>query len=1571
MTDSQPTASLLDQGESIPIAQLNPDASNQENRVVCGTVTITWPFSILTKSVAFLLAERDFRLRRENGQVRVRFHGAAAKAIADASLGAGDEIRVSLKGVQWEKNETQTQVAGSTLAWQLEFTNRLVIGIRRPNTEQETIFNIDVPAAEPETVVDGQAESTEPIDTIPEEPATPGPPSPELTLPTKRTATSTLEPFEYASPAFLKRARVSYGSLFEGGLDMFDDDVGKTTKSKKRSRFSIPGNAWRYTSRSPSPEPDDAPEELDEEEPQANGNSQSNGDAEDTTMDTPSRPAMVDQGSQTADVDFTPMASVQVLAEPRPGFGFQQMTPTPFARTRPFEADSSVMNQSMHFEGDSTTPHGMPSESHQNLLGQQPDHMDTDMAFSFTPQTVLFPQGSGFFPTQDGVPDSPSRTAGTEDYPAALLDTDAVPSNPVDSLMGFAAHGAQSIVAQQNPFATEPALNSTFTTTAPSPHNPWATEALPRSHSANASSDAENPVEILSSSPLREQGSRESSADRPVSPSRDDTEMDVTAEASLEPTLEDTASEAEHYRDGGDEPGDDYDLRKYSRTHDDDDDVDTSEEELDVNNDDPDAQIMNPEEDDVDVDEDVVNQEGYPDQASDEYEEEMDEERFDGDGEEYEGSEDDAEGEYYSDEEDYSDDEENEEEDAQTHPPAAPVTREPVFIDLLSDSEDENETASKPEPVAELEPKQEPEEEAEQDSEASEEHESEPEMETEANSMSAEKKTPAVLPEGRREAEDPKVDEMIERAQPSPTTAEDEESTLPITKEAGHETETKNTTQKETAQIEEASVPASPAKKDSEPDQDEVPAAPTVYGEIKDGDDTLYIEESSKTKQPSVDAPAQNEPGNTDGQPQHEQKAEEKPIAGQAVSDDIEMDTPVLVKGSKELEDAKNVPEEPMKIGSLNETEPTVVEEATEAMDIDAPPEASLQDTTEAKEPEKVEVIENSVTVTEEIRTTVTDAQEEISTKIQVAATQEESLTQLHKTSEINAEETRESPELAPLKSHDTIMQDVSSEEVLRKPATGETGDQDIGELPEKDGKMSPPPTQASQEQTLQEDNINVSVQAHEQHLPTPGETQQVVEVEMSGIVQTATEDNQIDEEDAGPEDQIMAEILQHSPIKQDTRLPVDPATSSPGAPQTQSPAQTEQVVEAHGRSASPSESVPEVAVSKSLRPRRSKQSRASDGNDQADPSMALIGVTPVKRSADNGSKHSSPTAMRPDRASYDSDQEDPSMALIGATPAKDSGSKTRSKTRGKAHRDDPSILLAGGPAQAETKNKRKKKAADDESIASVDNSPPGSQRVLRSRNDHGDPSILLAKGSSPSARQTRSQKTPDPKHETPRRETRSVSRSFQLQEESPDASFASLKSPSIAGSFATVPEDWEEDVKTLKLQLVKSLRTNLPDFLPLKNLRGNINKMTDVLAVVTQTPAHPHRPKNGPRDFMLTLTLTDASTAPTQVRVAHIFRPHLTSLPEVESGDIILLRRVKVVSMKGRDFGVRSEDSSSWAVSKPNDEQVLGQVKGPPVEITPEEIEFAKGLRHWWSLQDESAMNKIETASRKVTEAA
>ncbi|SPJ83855.1 uncharacterized protein FTOL_10371 [Fusarium torulosum] len=1562
MTDSQPMTSLLDQGDSISISQLNPDISEPEKRVVCGTVTITWPFSILHKTVAFLLAERDFRLRRENGQVRVRFHGAAARAIADASLGAGDEIRVSLQGVKWEKNETHTQVAGSTLEWQLEFTNRLILGISRPETGQETILDIDVPTEEPETTTNDQADNTNSVDVltpIPEKPATPTPQSPEVTLPAKRNMSSTLDPNEYASPAFLKRARVSYGSLFEGGMDTFDDDVSKKSKSKKRTRFSLPSNAWRYTSQSPSPEPEQM-SEVDEEENQANGVSQPNGDTEDVPMDTPQRRAMVDQGVQTTDVDFTPMASVQVMAESRPAFGFAQLTPTPFARTRPFGADNSMMDQSLQFEGDSTTPHGMPLGSHQDLLVHSPNHVGTDMAFTYTPQAVLFSQAQGFLPeqhVQNTMPGSPTPVTGAEDYPPGLLDTDSIPPNMVDNLTSLAALGSQSDMAPHNPFVTESARSSTFNTSMPPPQNVWATEASPEPQSAIVSSDAEHPVEIMSSSPFREQGSQEPSESQQPSPSRDNTEINTTADGSPEPALEEPASEAEYYRDGGDEPGDDYDLRKYSRAHDDDDDVETSEEEPEVNNDDPEAQIMNPEEDDMDVDEDVENQEGYLDEDPEEYAEEMYERRSGDEGEEYEGSEGDAEGEYYSDEEDGYDDEEEEEydEEAENRPSAPPVQQDPVFISLLSDSEDDEEPEQAPEP--------EPQSESEADSESVKDQDREPEPASEPEQK--DETNPLLEPEAKGEIEDFKADEEMTKENDQPLLAtEAKKPSEQGAKEADLDKETEDANEKQPAELENVSAPLSPAK-DPITDDVEAAEAPAVSKANKDDDNSHRADETTE-EQPTANLSTQNVPPIKEEE-QREQETDREPSPAETELGDIDMDHgPAPVEESGESENEDVVPKEPTETDAPDEIVPVVAKEPVEAMDVDAPAGETNEDTVDSMETTVVEVVEASITVSEEASGTFTDVAQEASASVHVVTAQEEPLPEPLKTQEnvdvpsnaLASEEiasddqatleTRGSQVPEASESHDAIMQDTSCE-VTTQPAPqsadtlsetdhGKVEEANVDGKPIGHGQISPPPTQALETQVVEEDNINVSSEGHGEHLPTPGETQQVVEVEMVETLNTITQNNEVDDEDVDPEDQIMAEILQHSPLRQDAHPSRDPFMSSPVMSQAKSPPPAELTNEPHAASPGNDEPASEIFVAKSLRSRRNKSAKTSDENGAEDPSLALITNTSTSKTAERGSKQSSPDG---------------------------SSSKTRSKT----NHDDPSIQLAGGSVQIEAKNKRKRKAPDDESGLDADNSSPGSQRITRSKTDHGDPSILLAKGSSPSARQLRSHKTPDPKRETPRRETRSVSRSLQIREDSPDVSFTSLKSPSIAGSAGTVPE--EEDVKTLKSQLVKGLRTNLPDFLSLKVVsRNSIDKMTDILAVVTQTPVHPHRPKHGPRDFMLTLSLTDPSTAPTQVRVAHIFRPHLASLPEVEAGDVILLRRVKVVSMKGRGFGVRSEDSSSWAVSKSNDKEILSQVKGPPVEITPEEIEYAKGLRQWWSLQDDSAMDKIETASRKVTEA-
>jgi len=104
-------------------------------------------------------------------------------------------------------------------------------------------IDIDHPEAEPEIV------------------AAPRIQTPELAIPTSVAGTvassgpldSAINPgAEYNSPAFIKRARTSYGSLFESDYDPFLEEDGTVPgKGRKRTRLS---STWKYSSRSPTPE---------------------------------------------------------------------------------------------------------------------------------------------------------------------------------------------------------------------------------------------------------------------------------------------------------------------------------------------------------------------------------------------------------------------------------------------------------------------------------------------------------------------------------------------------------------------------------------------------------------------------------------------------------------------------------------------------------------------------------------------------------------------------------------------------------------------------------------------------------------------------------------------------------------------------------------------------------------------------------------------------------------------------------------------------------------------------------------------------------------------------------------------------------------------------------------------------------------------------------------------------------------------------------------------------------------------------------------------------------------------
>jgi hypothetical protein len=105
---------------------------------------------------------------------------------------------------------------------------------------------------------------------------------------------------EFSSPAFIKRARTSYGSLFDADYDPFEQEDGSVRgKGRKRTRLST---TWRLTSRSPSPSP-----EL--EEPKSISAEMSTAEPKTNEI-----PTVMDEGVQTMEVD-TALSSSE-LAQP-------------------------------------------------------------------------------------------------------------------------------------------------------------------------------------------------------------------------------------------------------------------------------------------------------------------------------------------------------------------------------------------------------------------------------------------------------------------------------------------------------------------------------------------------------------------------------------------------------------------------------------------------------------------------------------------------------------------------------------------------------------------------------------------------------------------------------------------------------------------------------------------------------------------------------------------------------------------------------------------------------------------------------------------------------------------------------------------------------------------------------------------------------------------------------------------------------------------------------------------------------------------------------------------------------
>jgi hypothetical protein len=129
--EDSPFATLeLESTTHIPIAELSPNLETPASRSLKAIVTLTWPFSSATGVVAFLLAEPDFRLRRSRGQVRVQFAGSCARRVANSHIASGDEVHLSLDGVEWVQDGVKIATPGRGVEFELRFTERVLLKVR-------------------------------------------------------------------------------------------------------------------------------------------------------------------------------------------------------------------------------------------------------------------------------------------------------------------------------------------------------------------------------------------------------------------------------------------------------------------------------------------------------------------------------------------------------------------------------------------------------------------------------------------------------------------------------------------------------------------------------------------------------------------------------------------------------------------------------------------------------------------------------------------------------------------------------------------------------------------------------------------------------------------------------------------------------------------------------------------------------------------------------------------------------------------------------------------------------------------------------------------------------------------------------------------------------------------------------------------------------------------------------------------------------------------------------------------------------------------------------------------------
>ncbi|PNH40152.1 hypothetical protein VD0004_g6807 [Verticillium dahliae] len=1556
MAENDLTAQLR-AGVGTAIAELNPELQDAPKRVIRGEITVFWPYSPLRDVIAFILAEPDFRLRRDRGTVRIEFTGASAKAVADLGLGGGDEVTLSLDGAAWDARDTRMPAIGTPLEWQLRFNHKLLALVARVAHEDTKLLNIDLPldeAQQPDKLdVAALAAATQdhgPAGSI----TPPRDPTPETTLRTKRPAEGILEPGEFASPAFLKRARISYGSLFEGGPDPFDDrgDVqGKGRKPPKAGRFS---SVWRYASRSPTPDVEET-DEVTSDDP-----------ADDAPTETPSKQvSMVDGGCQTDELGFSPPHHVDVTAEPRiHGLGAFD-TPSKVPADAHISISSSVLQAGPGLSpalGDRFAPLHQP-----DFATVQPSFNTGEFGQSQPNQQYVQDiehSSNGIFAAQehysmgmDTFPDPPTAhsTQSHHDYPRIEEEADSHFASQVASYppltqgqlppAGDPLHGSphhtvfvdRIVEPQQPPWGfdatsisyPDPLGEAHTTEVIDVPSSPVARSNLPFVHDLedvghdqgdeDANADPNDDIQIDD-----EDGPEEAFG----APTYSDMDFEPSNVQSYATSRSRSASSGRGNDDEEEmDAGGDYDITQYRNQSNVQDDDEGSDLESDFGQEEE-EEIYNPRDS------------------------EFEEEQLDEDDEEgLEGDDDDGALEDFS------------EAESPTVPAPAKPNGPPEVIDLLSDSDDDDSSPVQPAAVKsdfppvpqydgsademdspsgeEVVDRRDSSEDGTSDpgSEAASEHD-ESEVESEAEDKE-DLSSPLLVevPEDVRQPTDepaassPFLEDDLESMSPikplqvSSLIPENENVALDIDEadtdqlDAELEKEMQQTVQ-QTAQ-EDVSQPLEVRSseiliiekttlveelgqgEDPKPDEDMLDTTPdeaitTTAPTAAQDNDTEMVGQVSSPMNFAPSSPmrdttrreeAQLEPGPDDA------VAEVRPISPTSA-------IPGPPDAPQDLEYSETVPALSPQVDALGSSPRT-----------DAVPHTSGVDRKSSQPPEHGE-------------------QRLLPPKTSSSMTSEPPQQDMPLDARGSAEAESEEESSDSVDGH-VRLADATNPEPSQPDAAETAPEDDEKEDVVMEDRLSGDAESPKVSHTYEGNGLDTAMEDANAQLLTPhdtqqqevekeGETEEIAEVPstpvMPSVVVTkpgADDETAHEQEQKGPE----TPHLSTEDLTQSAKAS-SPATTG-HRPETRSQTGHLPPDMEHGPTATAPDEEAHLEV------------------DQEQTPVKTVGHRPETRSQSRPqSLEPKAASPQPTAVSSPSGQEN-NVEDTPATKTRSQRQRSQSKTKAdEVEEGDPSIKLA----RASATNKQKADQGD-------------------------DPSVRLARGSIASRRSMRLsdwQSTPDTV-----RVTRAACHNLQKEatpEAEEDSSVQLAKAALNSPSRAAKERAEDHSPAAIKLKLNRSLRSDVPDCISLKVFRQQPpGKTVDILAIATAEPPGAKRAKGGPKGMMLAFSVADHSIVPTQPVLVHIFRVQKSALPLVRQGDAVLLRQFNVTNIQGK-LGLRSTDASSWAVFEggPDDERPP-QIMGPPMELSAGDKDFAVLIKKWYHSIEDAPKARWSKAGEKA----